>query len=56
MFDRLLVGGATIIVIGHDLDLLAAADHLIDIARAAAWTAGASSPPGHRPTSLVLGA
>ena len=31
VFDRLLQAGATIIVIDHDLDLLAAADHLIDI-------------------------
>ena len=31
MFDRLLEAGATIIVIDHDLDLLAAADHLIDM-------------------------
>src|SRR5262249_54085240 len=31
VFDRLLEAGATIIVIDHDLDLLAAADHLIDI-------------------------
>jgi excinuclease ABC subunit A len=31
VFDRLLAGGATIVVIDHDLDLLAAADHLIDM-------------------------
>ena len=31
VFDRLLDAGATIIVIDHDLDLLATADHLIDI-------------------------
>ena len=31
VFDRLLEAGATIIVIDHDLDLLGAADHLIDI-------------------------
>ena len=31
MFGQLLEAGATIIVIDHDLDLLAAADHLIDI-------------------------
>jgi excinuclease ABC subunit A len=31
VFDRLLEGGATIIVIDHDLDLLAAADHVIDM-------------------------
>ena len=31
VFDRLLEADATIIVIDHDLDLLAAASHLIDI-------------------------
>jgi excinuclease ABC subunit A len=31
VFDRLLGAGATIIVVDHDLDLLAAADHLIDM-------------------------
>jgi excinuclease ABC subunit A len=31
VFDRLLEAGATIIVIDHDLDLIAAADHLIDM-------------------------
>jgi len=31
VFDRLLRAGATIIVIDHDLDLLAVADHLIDM-------------------------
>jgi excinuclease UvrABC ATPase subunit len=31
VFDRPLDAGATIIVIDHDLDLLAAADHLIDM-------------------------
>jgi excinuclease ABC subunit A len=31
VFDRLLGAGATIIVIDHDLDLLAAADYLIDM-------------------------
>jgi excinuclease ABC subunit A len=31
VFDRLLDDGATIIVIDHDLDVLAAADHVIDM-------------------------
>ena len=31
VFDRLLEAGATIIVIDHDLDLLAAADYVIDM-------------------------
>jgi excinuclease ABC subunit A len=31
VFDRLIDAGATIVVIDHDLDLLAACDHLIDV-------------------------
>jgi excinuclease ABC subunit A len=31
VFDRLIDAGATIVVIDHDLDLLGACDHLIDI-------------------------
>jgi excinuclease ABC subunit A len=31
VFDRLLDDGATIVVIDHDLDVLAAADHVIDV-------------------------
>jgi excinuclease ABC subunit A len=31
VLDRLPAAGATILVIDHDLDLLAAADHLIDM-------------------------
>ncbi|HWC40045.1 MAG TPA: excinuclease ABC subunit UvrA, partial [Acidimicrobiales bacterium] len=31
VFNRLLEAGATIIVVDHDLDLLAAADHIIDM-------------------------
>jgi len=31
VFDRLLEAGATIVVVDHDLDLLAAADYLIDM-------------------------
>jgi excinuclease ABC subunit A len=31
VFDRLLDDGATIVVIDHDLDVLAAADHVIDM-------------------------
>jgi excinuclease ABC subunit A len=31
VFDRLIDAGATVVVIDHDLDLLAACDHLIDI-------------------------
>jgi excinuclease ABC subunit A len=31
VFDRLLDAGATIIVIDHDLDLLAVADYVIDM-------------------------
>jgi hypothetical protein len=39
VFDRLLEAGATIIVIDHDLDLLAAADHLIDGPGGGCWRA-----------------
>jgi excinuclease ABC subunit A len=53
VFGRLLEAGATIIVIDHDLDLLAAADHLIDMGRAAARTAGTSSRRGRLRTSRV---
>jgi excinuclease ABC subunit A len=31
VFDRLIDAGATIVVIDHDLDLLAACDHLVDV-------------------------
>jgi excinuclease ABC subunit A len=31
VFDRLMDAGATIVVIDHDLDLLAACDHIIDV-------------------------
>jgi excinuclease ABC subunit A len=31
VFDRLLADGATIVVIDHDLDLIAAADHVLDV-------------------------
>jgi excinuclease ABC subunit A len=31
VFDRLLDDGATIVVIDHDLDILAAADHVLDV-------------------------
>jgi excinuclease ABC subunit A len=31
VFDRLMDAGATIVVIDHDLDLLAACDHVIDV-------------------------
>jgi excinuclease ABC subunit A len=54
VFDRLLAAGATIIVIDHDLDLLAAADRLIDWATAAAPTAGTSSPQERPRTSRVI--
>jgi excinuclease ABC subunit A len=50
VFDRLLEAGATIIVIDHDLDLLAAADHLIDIGPGGGPDGGhilAAGPPEH---------
>jgi excinuclease ABC subunit A len=49
VFGRLLDAGATIIVIDHDLDLLAAADHLIDMGPGAGPDGGhivAAGPPG----------
>jgi excinuclease ABC subunit A len=49
VFDRLLDAGATIIVIDHDLDLLAAADHLIDMGPGGGPDGGrilAAGPPG----------
>jgi excinuclease ABC subunit A len=50
VFDRLLEAGATIIVIDHDLDLLAAADHLIDMGPGGGPGGGrilAAGPPEH---------
>ena len=49
VFDRLLDGGATVVVIDHDLDLLAAADHLIDLGPSGGPDGGrvvASGTPG----------
>ena len=47
VFDRLLEAGATIIVIDHDLDLLAAADHLIDMGPGGGPDGGHISPREH---------
>ncbi len=62
VFVRLLAAGATSIVIDHDLDLLAAADHLIDMGRAAAQKVAEfslperlSTSPRTRPASPVRG-
>src|SRR4029077_19237130 len=60
VFDRLLDAGATIIVIDHDLDLLAAADHLIDMGPGGGPEGGrvlATGTPGDvaRDTSSVTG-
>jgi excinuclease UvrABC ATPase subunit len=44
VFDRLLDAGATIIVIDHDLDLLAAADHLMDMGPGGGHILAAGSP------------
>ena len=51
VFDRLLDAGATVIVIDHDLDLLAAADYLIDIGPGAGRTVAGSSPRAPRARS-----
>jgi excinuclease ABC subunit A len=40
VFDRLLTDGATIVVIDHDLDVLAAADHVIDMGPTGGPTGG----------------
>ena len=59
VFDRLLEAGATIIVIDHDLDLLAAADHLIDMGPGGGPDGGhivAAGPPedvAHAPGSVT---
>jgi excinuclease ABC subunit A len=59
VFDRLIDAGATIIVIDHDLDLLAAADHLIDMGPGGGPEGGqilASGTPAdvaHSPTSAT---
>ncbi len=53
VFDRLLAAGATIIVIDHDLDVLGAADHLIDMGPGAGPTAAASSPRARPRTSCA---
>jgi excinuclease ABC subunit A len=44
VFDRLLEAGATIIVIDHDLDLLGAADHLIDMGPEGGHIVAAGTP------------
>jgi len=51
VLDRLLAAGATIIVIDHDLDLLAAAGHLIDMGPGGGPDGGTSSRSGRRRTS-----
>ena len=53
VFDRLLAAGATIIVIDHDLDLLAAADHLIDMGPGGGPERATSSQRAGRRTSRV---
>ncbi len=45
VFDRLIDAGATIIVIDHDMDLLAVADHLIDMGPGGGPDGGHIWPP-----------
>jgi len=54
VFDRLLDAGATIIVIDHDLDLLATADYLIDMGPGEGPTGDVLSPRAHRGTSRAI--
>ena len=52
VFDRLVASGATVVVIEHDLDVIANADWVIDMA--AAKAADASSPPARRSRSRPM--
>ena len=54
VFDRLLEAGATIIVIDHDLDLLAAADYLIDMGPGGGPDGGRIVARGRRRTSRAI--
>ena len=51
VFDRLLDDGATVVVIDHDLDLLAAADHLIDMGPSGGPDGGRIVARARRPRS-----
>lgn len=54
VFDRLVASGATVVVIEHDLDVIANADWIIDMVRAVAKAADASSPPERRNKSRPI--
>lgn len=54
VFDRLVSSGATVVVIEHDLDMIANADWIIDMVRAVAKAADASSPPERRNKSRPI--
>ena len=50
VLDRLSTKGATVIVIEHDLDMIANADHVIDMGPGGGAAGGTSSPPAPRPS------
>ena len=54
VFDSLVASGATVVVIEHDLDVIANADYLIDMVRAEAWPAVASYAREHRKRSVPV--
>lgn len=49
VLQNLIEHGATVVVIEHDLDMIANADYVIDMGRAAARPAVASWPRAPRP-------
>lgn len=54
VFDRLVASGATVVVIEHDLDVIASADWIIDMGRVAEKVADTSLPPERRNKSRPI--